>query len=1160
MSSFGIGGTNAHVILEQAPDRLASSPVRTSQLIVLSAKSGEALDQATANLAAALSRGSHLNLADVAYTLQAGRTAFPHRRALVGRTTAEVAALLDSGDAQRVHTAKTIRDDPPVVFLFPGGGSQYPGMGRDLLETHSTYRDVLNQCLECARGLLGLDLREVLFPADPTTTEAARRLERPRFSLPALFATELALAHQLMALGIRPTAMIGHSMGEYVAACLAGVFSPEQGVALVAKRGELFETLPEGGMLTVPLAETELLPWLDSDLSIGAINAPSLCMVSGRADAIADLNQRLAAHGIECTRIHIPVAAHSAMLDPILGDLEQFCRTIPLQPPTIPFVSNLTGTWIESDQATDPAYWVSHLRHTVRFADGMAELLSAPDRLFLEVGPGRTLAGLARQQSIKTQQAWTSMRHPQDPEPDGYHLLQAIGRLWTAGKRVDWDALHTPDRRQRVMLPTYPFERKRHWIDPITLTRPLSPEASVEELPRAVPPGRPLETSAPPTAHVSCSRADRLVAAIKQLLHEMSGVDTASLNEQATFLELGFESLFLTQANVAFHKTFKVRTTFRQLFEQTPTIAALAAFLDERMSPDAFPEPATPNVLSTASPGSSAPAGAVTLEVLSEQVQAIARQLQAIQDQGGRGLPPLETPPSPSLESDPQVLAPAARAIGPWKPVEVGASSGLTEEQRRHVARLVERYCRKTAGSKQLAQEQRLHLADPRSVSGFRAVWKEMVYQIAVTRSSGSRLWDVDGNEFIDVTMGFSVNLFGFSPDFVTQAIERQLKRGIEIGVLAPLASDVADAICEITGVDRVCFVNTGSEANMAAIRAARTVTGRERIAVFAGAYHGIFDEALVRPITVNGQRRSVPVAPGIPADMLEHVTVLDYGETQSIDFLRREGPEFAAVLVETDSNPTSRSAAEGVPARPSIGDGRDRRRPCLRRGRDRVSTAPSRCSRLVRRRRRPRQLRKADRRRHADGGGRREGAFHGRVRRRNVALRRRFLPGSRRHVLRRHFRQASPGIGSLGRRAAASQGRRTAAATGPEPPRGRVRRRAQQVLRRAELPRASGARRIDLLPDVCRSRRSCAAALLPSPRPRHPHLRPALLDFHGSLGPGPGADHRCSQRQRAGDARGRIPRLAGTAPASGRSCPLLTALERWSAPLLRTATPWGLR
>ena len=354
VSSFGIGGTNAHVILEQAPDRLASSPVRTSQLIVLSAKSGEALDQATANLAAALSRGSHLNLADVAYTLQAGRTAFPHRRALVGRTTAEVAALLDSGDAQRVHTAKTIRDDPPVVFLFPGGGSQYPGMGRDLLETHSTYRDVLNQCLECARGLLGLDLREVLFPADPTTTEAARRLERPRFSLPALFATELALAHQLMALGIRPTAMIGHSMGEYVAACLAGVFSPEQGVALVAKRGELFETLPEGGMLTVPLAETELLPWLDSDLSIGAINAPSLCMVSGRADAIADLNQRLAAHGIECTRIHIPVAAHSAMLDPILGDLEQFCRTIPLQPPAIPFVSNLTGTWIESRPSDRP--------------------------------------------------------------------------------------------------------------------------------------------------------------------------------------------------------------------------------------------------------------------------------------------------------------------------------------------------------------------------------------------------------------------------------------------------------------------------------------------------------------------------------------------------------------------------------------------------------------------------------------------------------------------------------------------------------------------------------------------------------------------------------------------------------------------------------------
>ena len=824
---------------------------------------------------------------------------------LVGRTAAEVEALLVSDQAPRVHSASVTQDDPPVVFLFPGGGTQYPGMGRGLLETFPTYREVLDRCLESARALVGFDPRAALFPADSSSSEAAHRLECPRVSLTTLFATELALAHQLMALGIRPAAMIGHSMGEYVAACLAGVFTVEQGMALVAKRGELFETLPPGAMLSVPLAEADLLPWLDADLSLGAINAPALCMVSGPDDAIGRLNERLAARGIECRRIPIRVAAHSAMLDPILGDFERFCRTISFQPPTIPFVSNLTGTWIESTQATDPRYWVNHLRQTVRFAAGMAELLSAPDRLFLEVGPGGTLTGLARQQSVNTQRSLTSMRHRQDPEADDSHLLHAVGRLWTAGKQVDWRALHAPDQRRLVTLPTYPFERKRHWIDPAALARPVSPVESVASLPHSVVAALPVAAPPAPIVAASTSRTERVVSAIKQLLHEMSGIDLPALDERATFLELGFESLFLTQASQAFQKTFKVQTTFRQLFESTPTIAALAAFIDERLPADAFPAPAAPTTPSTPASVTSTPAGAVTLEALAEQIQGIARQLDALRGQGGQPAPAKATAPDrePALPPPPQPgmgqLEPAARTIGPWRPIEVGARSGLSEAQRRHVDRLIERYCRKTAGSKQLAQDQRLHLADPRSVSGFRAIWKEMVYQIAVTHSKGSRLWDVDGNEFVDVTMGFSVNLFGFSPDFVMEAIERQLKRGIEIGVLAPLTRQVADDICEMTGMDRVSFVNTGSEANMAAIRAARTVTGRERIAVFAGSYHGIFDEVLVKPITVGGRRRSVPVAPGIPPGMLENVIVLDYGDPQSIDLLRREGHEFAAVLVE---------------------------------------------------------------------------------------------------------------------------------------------------------------------------------------------------------------------------------------------------------------------
>ncbi|MEO8070665.1 MAG: aminotransferase class III-fold pyridoxal phosphate-dependent enzyme, partial [Acidobacteriota bacterium] len=857
VSSFGIGGTNAHLIVEQAPARAASPGSVLPQLLVVSAKTAAALDQASANLTAALRDAHEVNLADVAHTLQAGRSAFGHRRVVVARDAGEAARLLAAGDPQRVFSGVASGVAPSVVFLFPGGGAQYVEMGRELYERLPEYRTSIDRSCEAAQTILGMNLRCVLFPDERCRPQAGQMLEQPRLALAALFATELAVAQLLIALGIRPAAMLGHSMGEYVAACVAGVFTQEQGLALVAKRGELFETLADGAMLSVPLSEAELTPLLGSDVSIGAVNAPALCMASGPAAAIANLERRLADSGIDAQRIHIAVAAHSAMLDPILPEFDRFCRSVPLARPQLPFVSNLTGTWITGAQATDPAYWVQHLRQTVRFADGMNTLLSEPGRVFVETGPGRTLSGLARQQDVKTQQAWATIKHVKDADSDLATLLQGIGRLWLAGVPVNWERIHDGPRR-RVSLPTYPFERTRHWIEPIVRAETgvvaAAPvvTAALEPIGRRIE--RRIEHSVETPRDASASRTQRLTQALKELLHDLSGVDIRALDERATFLELGFESLFLTQANAAVQRQFKVRTTFRQWFEQTPTISALAAFLDQKLPPDV--------------PGAPAPD---------------AR--------------PTEGPVAAPHGVEP--LPATASAIGPWKPIDGRSSTGLTTGQLDHVRALIERYCRKTAGSKRMSEEQRTRLADPRSGANFRQIWKEMVYQIAVTHSRGSRLWDIDGNEFIDVTMGFSVNLFGFSPDFVTKAIARQLECGIEIGVLAPATRDVANAICEMTGVDRVCFVNTGSEANMAAIRAARTVTGRERIAVFAGAYHGISDEVLVKSIRANGQPRSVPVAPGIPPSMFTHVTVLDYGDAAAIEFLRCEGHDFAAVLVE---------------------------------------------------------------------------------------------------------------------------------------------------------------------------------------------------------------------------------------------------------------------
>ncbi|HKX39511.1 MAG TPA: SDR family NAD(P)-dependent oxidoreductase [Burkholderiaceae bacterium] len=465
VTALGAGGTNVHAVLEEAPPSKPGGPARAWQLLTLSAKSEAALDRASARLADHLAQHPQLALADVAFTLQTGRRAFAHRRVLAARDAADAAQALRTGDPKRVFTAHAAtKGDASVVFMFPGGGAQYAGMGAELYATEPVYREAIDQCCEAVRASLDLDLRTLMFPAAGAETDATERLERPSLALPALFATEYALARLLMSWGIQPAAMIGHSMGEYVAACLAGVFSYRTGMELVALRGRLFEQVPAGGMLSVSLAEAQARELMAPGLSFAAINAPELCVVSGPVEAIAATEQRLAAREIDATRIHIAVAAHSEMLDAILPEFERFCRGIAFEPPTLPYLSNLTGRWISAAEATDPGYWVRHLRHTVRFSDGLAELLVDPNRVLLEVGPGRTLSSLARQQPAKPMNALSTLRHPKEAGSDLAFLFNTVGKIWLCGIAPDWPALHGGVRRLRVPLPTYPFERKRHWI------------------------------------------------------------------------------------------------------------------------------------------------------------------------------------------------------------------------------------------------------------------------------------------------------------------------------------------------------------------------------------------------------------------------------------------------------------------------------------------------------------------------------------------------------------------------------------------------------------------------------------------------------------------------------------------------------------------------
>lgn len=464
VSSFGFGGTNAHVVLEEAPLHEASGPSRAWQLLMLSTKTTTTLERATTRLAEYLQQHPDVPLADVSYTLQVGRHGFTHRRFLLCSDRQDAANALQVRDPQRVSTAVVPTHTWPIVFMFPGAGGQHVDMGRELYQAETTFREQVDRCAELLLPNLKCDLRSWLYPSKEQVQEAALRLQQPSLALPALFVVEYALAQLWMAWGVRPQAMIGHSLGEYTAACLAGVFSLEDALALVALRGRLFERLPDGAMLSVPLPKEDVSPLLGQDLSLAAVNGPSFCVVSGHSRAVEALHKALATRGIEARLVPVAMAAHSEMVTPILDEFSDFVSSLPLHSPRIPYVSTVSGTWITPVEATAASYWRKHLRQTVLFADGIWTLTHDQQQILLEVGPGRTLCSLVAQQR-KDCLALASLPHPQDHQADEVSLLTTLGRLWLAGASVDWSGFYRGERRHRVALPTYPFERQRHWME-----------------------------------------------------------------------------------------------------------------------------------------------------------------------------------------------------------------------------------------------------------------------------------------------------------------------------------------------------------------------------------------------------------------------------------------------------------------------------------------------------------------------------------------------------------------------------------------------------------------------------------------------------------------------------------------------------------------------
>jgi acyl transferase domain-containing protein/acyl-CoA synthetase (AMP-forming)/AMP-acid ligase II/surfactin synthase thioesterase subunit len=845
VSAFGLSGTNAHVVLESSPRQTTAPGVeRPAHLLALSARSTEALRALAGRFEDYLEQHPEVALADICDAANATRSDLRHRASWVAPSRDELRKALGEFRAGTSSVAITTAAEPqPLAFLFAGQGSQYVGMGRQLFGTERVFREAMEQCDALLTPHLEEPLLSVLYPDGG----ASSLLNETAYAQPALFALGYALAMQWRAWGVEPEVVLGHSVGEYAAAVLAGVLRLEDAARLVAARGRLMQTLCARGAMASVAADAERLQGLversGGALSLATLNGAGGCVLSGTQEAVDAAIAQLSAEGLAPRRLDVSHGFHSALMEPMLAQFERLASEVAWAPPRLKMVSTLTGRLVEARELCSASYWTRQIREPVRFGEAVQSLEALGVRTLVELSPQPTLLNMQRRCVPGT----ATLRLPSLSKTTGdvAQMLRSLGELHSHGVSVNWEAV--AGRRHPVppALPTYAFERQRYWLSgaavleaPWTAPAPRVERSPLPEAPAPRPVGAPAQAALP------APRQESVTAALQRILSELlAGTPDAqsALSPQTPLVELGADSLVLIEGVQRIQREFGVRLELQDLFARLGTVEALAAHIAETL----------PRVEPVSSP---APA-------------------------------PVSAATQPAQVRVEETLVPGRE---------------LTERQRRHVEELSASYAARTRGSKERRAQSQTCLADGRAASGFRKgfptalkeQWlalKEMSYPVVAARSKGSRIWDVDGNEYIDFTMGFGVHLFGHGAPAITQAIEEQLRDGIQIGPQAEKAAEVARLLCELTGVERVAFCCSGTTAVMMALRLARAVVQRPKVVVFAGSYHGSFDGVL----------GSIPMTLGASPGTEQDVLVLEYGHPRSLELIREHAHELAAVLVE---------------------------------------------------------------------------------------------------------------------------------------------------------------------------------------------------------------------------------------------------------------------
>jgi len=895
VSSFGVGGTNVHVVLEEHHQaKIIKNASKPAHLITWSAKTESSLQDYTKRLIDYVEKNPEADPADIAYTLPTTREDFNYRDFLVVSDRQELQGKLKVSTVK--PASKNLKNNRlKTALLFPGQGSQFVNMNLELYRQETIFRDAVDECAVLLQKGLGEDIRTIIYPASPDPA-SAEKLNQTLYAQPAVFTMQYALVKLWTSWGLQPDAVCGHSLGEFMAAHFAGVFTLEDVLKLVFARCKLMQALPGGSMLAIKITPEKLNSILPENLSVAAVNSKDVMVVSGGKETIASFTALLSAQDIPSRLLENHHAFHSAMMDPILGPFEAIVKTITLHPPKTPLVSTVTGTWLKPEEATDPAYWSAHIRNTVLFNPAIDTLLNDQYNFLIGVGPGNTLAPLVRQQCLNNNAVFANAAAlPGEKEPVYTEMLKVLGQLWTAGFKPDWKAFYEGQIREKIYLPPYAYDYKKCWADPVPVPIPMQSRNIILE-----------ETEIPSFQNTQPEPqkpmiANKLTEQIKTILYDASGIELHEMQPDCTFIEMGLDSLLLTQVSISLTKKFNVPVTFRNLNEQFDTIELLAGHLETKLPKEAVQqEENLPSKQSAFSNQPSNPAvndGSV-LNLLAQQIQLISQQIGLLQNDEKTPIKEafvFAEKKSIDLQLSPEEAIEIKKPFGATARIQK-ESEELSLAQQSFLKNLTKEYNQKTAKSKAQTQQNRSFMADPRVVSGFSPATKEIVYPIIVNKSKGSHLWDIDGNEYIDALNGFGSIFLGYQPDFIKKALQQQIEAGFEIGPQHQLAGEVSQLICGFTGADRAALCNTGSEAVLGAMRIARTVTGRSLIVAFSGSYHGIIDEVIVRGTK---KLRSVPAAPGVMPEAVQNMLILDYGTDESLKIIKERAHELAAVLVE---------------------------------------------------------------------------------------------------------------------------------------------------------------------------------------------------------------------------------------------------------------------